>query len=274
MKLDRWRVGRCSQQFWWGPSGNGHSRLRQEIKEGNRAARVEECDEGSRRRSLGSRKGGPPLHAKDYRRKHAGGTENHFQEQVVIAPRLPHIDIRGPSVTSPRDSLSDAAKRENGDPSGQSSSLTAAVRSGLYRQSDVAPPKCCYADINRSIAVSTLFRIYQATLGRWEQDFPPTGFLHPAVRVTVASLGLKGTTKALHSQDDNMRRKCCSRSMGHQYFPDSPFDTASIEGSAANGTRKPASYPGYATNGGGTGLVWKCLGCGILHWHVGHARDT
>lgn len=139
---------------------------------------------------------------------------------------------------------------ENGNPLGKLESFDSALRSGLAGEVDVALLKFCYVDFDGTTDVQRLFQDYRTTLDALERDFPNVTFLHSTAPLMVGPSGIKENIKAMIGRDDNVARERYNVLMRQAYGPDRLFDIAAIEGTAPDGSRRPALYGGYTTDGG------------------------
>lgn len=162
--------------------------------------------------------------------------------EFAVGGPLPQVPASGAVVHAPIG--------ENSDPLGKLRNFDAVLRSGLAEQVDVALLKFCYVDFTYSTDVDALFREYRTTLDALERDFPDVTFLHSTAPLMVEPSGLKDNFRAMLGRDDNVARERYSALVRQAYEADRIFDIAAIEGTAPDGSRKPALYAGYSTDGG------------------------
>jgi hypothetical protein len=179
------------------------------------------------------------------------GTKTLYQALDAAPPSVVQFTVGGPLPDVPdRGGIVHALIGENGDPLGKLRNFDTVLRSGLAEEIDVAVLKFCYVDINHATEVDSLFQQYRSTLDALKRDYPDITFLHATVPLTVKQSGVKGTIKSLIGRDDNVARERYNALMREAYGLDLLFDIAALEATAPDGSRTPALYDGYTTDGG------------------------
>ncbi len=172
-------------------------------------------------------------------------------DRAAGAPQLVSFPLGGPLPEVPQTgALVHTGIGDNGDPLGKLANFDRLLRSGLGDRVDVAVLKFCYIDINAGTDVDALARAYRTTLDTLERDYPQVTFLHSTAPLMAAPSGLKDTVKSWLGKDDNVARERYSALIRDAYPADRLFDIAAIEGTDPDGTRRPALYAGYTTDGG------------------------
>jgi len=172
-------------------------------------------------------------------------------DRTAGSPHVVSFPLDGPLPEVPQTgALVHTGIGDNGDPLGKLANFDRLLRSGLGEHVEVAVLKFCYIDINAGTDVDALARAYRTTLDKLERDYPQVTFLHSTAPLMVAPSGLKGTVKSWLGKDDNVARERYSALVRDAYPADRLFDIAAIEGTDPDGTRQPALYAGYTTDGG------------------------
>lgn len=178
------------------------------------------------------------------------GLEQLYQDKGVNPPRVMSVEPGAPAPqVAGSGTLVHALIGRNGDPLGKLANFDAALRTGLADQVDAALVKFCYVDVTEDTDVDGLFQAYKSTLDALERDYPTVQFLHATVPLTVAPSGIKANLKALLQGVDNPQRERYNALLRAAYGSEQLLDIAAIEGTAPDGSRQPALYPGYSSDG-------------------------
>lgn len=179
------------------------------------------------------------------------GIEKVYDSQGVASPAFVQFTVGGALPQPPATgAIVHTEIGPNGDPVSKLRNFDSVLRSGLADRIDVALLKFCYVDVSHATDVDALFAEYRSTLDTLERDFPDVTFLHSTAPLMADPGGVKGFAKNLLGRNDNPAREKYNDLMRQAYGTDRLFDLAAIESTAPDGSRTPAMYGGYTTDGG------------------------
>jgi hypothetical protein len=153
----------------------------------------------------------------------------------------------------------------NGNPESKIDEFDSVLRSGMAGAVDAAFMKFCYADVDASTDVESLFARYGEAMEALERDYPELTILHFTVPLTTDEGGLKGTLKSLlgrklRGHADNLAKERYNALLRARYSGKEPiFDIALVEstlgsGESLKGSFKGSGYPAmrpeYSDDGG------------------------
>jgi hypothetical protein len=153
----------------------------------------------------------------------------------------------------------------NGNPKSKTDAFVAALEGGLGDRVDIAFQKYCYADIDRTTDVQSLFQHYRESIRRLRERFPRVTLLHVTAPLMQVQGGPKAAVKKLLGRApdhylDNMRREAFNDLLRREYQGREPlFDLAAIESTRPEGDRETIRFggatsfalvPEYTSDGG------------------------